>query len=219
MKATATKTISKQDVMDKFIEVVSMYSWNTTSQQYTILKVVKGLMNKNLMATIETDYERLKKDNSVGYMKSFYDGIKEVNFKYFIDENSKEYLDYLEEQMFPHKNTYKDQLTETILKDNYYGLKKAKLMDYLYDFSGYFSGDFKKVYRVGDTDIIIFEFHQKPFSNERQYHWDEPDKKKFYNNKNTNHVFETFERCLMSAMFKHHYGAADALYESANKEQ
>ena len=218
MMKTATVKKSKEAAFYAFIEVVSTYSWNTTYQDGTLVKTIMGLLATDLMIKIKIAYEKL----SIGdkhYMQRYYDGMQKVNNHYSVDENSKEYLAYLEKSMFPHKNTYKDDLTESIIQENYYKLKKAKLMHYLRDYYSYFSGELKKIHKIGDTGIIIFEFNQKPFSNEKGYHWDEPDRKKFYHNKNTSYVFETFERALINAMFKQHAQSVTALYDHANKPE
>jgi len=84
--------------------------------------------------------------------------------------------------------------------------------------TGYFSGDMQAIHKIGNTDVIVFEFNQKPFSNEKQYHLDEPDLKKFYNNKNTNYVWNTFEDSLINAIFPNYYNAVGVLLEKEKEE-
>lgn len=207
--------------MKMLSELTSTFSWNSTSQGYTLIKVICGLVNKNLRQEVEKDYQQLLKNRNEFYMKSFYDEITKINEFLPISGNEEIYLREIEQTMFPivstfnpERNTYKDALTGKILQVNYRMLKENELLvDYLNKFHSYFSGEMVAIHRVPDSDIIIFELKQKPFSNARQYHWDEPDRNKFYSSINTSCVFNTFNECFIFSLFPTHYQTVRALLE------
>lgn len=193
-------------------KIASSHSWNTTRQYATLIKVIVGLYNKNLMETIQKDYDRLSKDGNEHYMKKFYEEMKAQNEALPFSGNEEVYIKELEQAMFASENTYLDNLCNEILQTNYNILKENGMISkFLSEFHGYFKGEMVAVHRVPDSDIIIFEFKQKPFSNKKQYHWDEPDKKKFYSNKSTSNVWNSFEDALIFSLFPTHYGSVIAL--------
>ncbi len=202
--------------MKKLAQIASNQStWNTMRPYQTLIKVIDGLLNGNLMEIIQKDFDRLKKDGSEHYMSYFYNDVVKLNETLPFLGNEKKYLDELEKDMFPNKNVREDVLTGHILQGNYKLLKKEGLAkDYLGDFYGYFKGDLVAAHRIPFSDIIIFETKQKPFSNEKQYHWDEEDEAKFYSNKNTSFVWRTIEECLINTMFPQHYAAVIALHKA-----
>lgn len=196
-------------------KIASTLNWNSDNK-HTLIKVIHGLLKGNLMDTIEKDYQRLLKGGNEHYMKQFYEAAVKLNETLPFDENSELYLREIEQKMFPSDKTYKDELVGEILQDNYNILKENNLLaDYLQEFYSYFRGNLVLVciHRVPDSDIIIFECKQKPFSNEKQYHWNEPDLKKFYSSKNASYVWDTFNNCLISSLFPQHYAAVIALLE------
>lgn len=191
--------------------IASKLQWNSNFE-ITLAKVIQGLVNGNLMEKVEEDYQQLLKRNSEIYMKRFYDAIVELNNALPFSGNEFIYLRELECAMFPDEKTYKDKLTGKILQQNYNILKENNLLgEYLREFKDYFKGEMVAIHRVPDSDIIIFEFKQKPFSNKKQYHWDEPDIKKFYSSKNLSYVWDTFNNCLIYSLFPQHYAAVMAL--------
>lgn len=185
-------------------------SWNTTRQSATLIKVIRGLLRGDLMKKVREEFN--SSENMYLYMGDFYKEITKINKLFNIDKNSIEYMFKLKRTMFPQKNRM-DVLTNSILYSNFTILQNEGLLEkYINEFNGYFRGEIKDVLRIPHSDIIIFECHQKPFSNEKQYHWNEPDEIKFYSNKNISYVWRTFEDCLFNAMFPQHSNSVIALY-------
>lgn len=194
-------------------KIASTLEWNSDSK-HTLIKVIRGLVKSNLMETIEKDYQRLLKNGGEHYMKQFYEAVVKLNETLPFDENSQLYLREIEQKMFPSNKTYKDELVDEILQDNYNILKENNLLgEYLHEFYSYFKGELVCIHRVPDSEIIIFECKQKPFSNEKQYHWNEPDIKKFYSSKNVSYVWDTFNNCLIYSLFPQHYSTVITLLE------
>lgn len=199
-------------------KIASTLKWNS-DYKHTLVKVIRGLVNGNLMENIEADYQRLSKNGDEHYMKSFYEAVVKLNESLPITGAEAIYLREIEQAMFPTLNTYKDELVGEILQDNYNKLKEHGLLgQYLQDFYGYFRGEIVEIHKVPDSDTTIFEFKQKPFSNARQYHWDEPDEKKFYSSKNTTNVWSSFNDCLIFSLFPQHYATVIALLGVENSE-
>lgn len=197
--------------MAKLSTIASTLKWNTDNK-HTLIKVIKGLLNKNLMETIESDFQRLKKGGDEHYMKEFYEAIVELNNSTPISGSEVLYFAEIKRAMFPTAKQYKDALTGEILQDNFELLQKNSLLaEYLSQFDTYFRGQLVAIHRVPHSDIIIFETKQKPFSNEKQYHWDEPEIKKFYSSKNITYVWHTYNESLIHSLFPNYYGAVIGL--------
>lgn len=207
--------MKKNEATKGLAQLITTATWNS-DQKYTLIKVIKGLLRGDLMKTVVADYKRSKDMDY--YMGVFYRGIQEIDKALSIDENSLSYLVQLKNSMFPSKNNYKDVLTDSILQENFRLLQQEKLLSYLDTFGEYFRGEMVAIHKIPHSDIIIFELKQKPFSNEKQYHWDEPDEKKFYSNKNLRYVWRTFEECLINASFPQHYAAVIALLKAEKEE-
>lgn len=204
--------------MAKLSVIASTLKWNS-SNKHTLVKVIRGLLNKNLMETVESDFQRLKKGGDEHYMEEFYEAIVELNNSTPISGSEIFYFAELKKAMFPSKKQYKDALTGEILQENFELLQKNSLLaEYLSQFDTYFTGELVAIHRVPHSDIIIFEAKQKPFSNEKQYHWDEPDVKKFYSSKNTSYVFYTYNECLINALFPNYYEAVVGLLGLENNK-
>lgn len=205
--------------MKMLSKIASTLQWNS-DYKHTLVKVIRGLVNGNLMEKIEEDYQRLAKNKDEIYMKGFYEAIVKLNESLPITGNEAIYLREIEQAMFPTLKTYKDELVGEILQDNYNMLKEHGLLgQYLQDFKSYFKGEMVAIHKVPESDIIIFECKQKPFSNEKQYHWEEPDLKKFYSNKQTSYVWDSFNNCLIHALFPQHYPAVMALLKVENTQE
>jgi hypothetical protein len=204
--------------MAKLSEIASTLKWNSDNK-HTLIKVIRGLLNKNLMDTVESDFQRLKKGGNEHYIKEFYEAIVELNNSKPISGNEILYFAEIKKAMSPSKNQYKDSLTGEIILKNFEILQKNSLLaEYLSDFDTYFRGELVAIHRVPHSDIIIFDTKQKPFSNEKQYHWDEPDEKKFYSSKNISYVWNTYNECLISSLFPNYHDAVIGLLGLENNK-
>lgn len=213
-------------IRDEYADLLRRFSWNTTRNIYTGVKVLRLMKAKAIKLELEADWQ--KKDKKP-YMDGFYKAITAIWEKYPLTTDNdfeKHYLS-VREAIFGRENlnsTFddldrtKDNIYNELIVKNFLYFEQENLLDIWQRHNTYFTGVLDLIHRMPNGTILM-KFHQKPFSNERQYHWDEPDEEKWFNNVNQNTYFPTMEYCLIATMFGSHSHSANVLYSDALKNK
>jgi hypothetical protein len=135
--------LTGEEILDFFLDVVIGKTWNSTSTNSSITKVLVALNNTNLWATIESDWSN---QNRQKYMVYFYENIKILNEVLNFDDGVMSNILTLA--------ILKDFRVNNTLKQNFKKLLENDMLRCLYSFNDKFRGE---IIEIKNSNIENFK--------------------------------------------------------------